>query len=359
MNKFWYKAAVVAMALGSLTACSDDDPTPDAEKVEVTVGAYVLNTGGWGKNNASIQYIDLENGTISSDLYAAANGEGIGDLAEDLCLYGSKLYATVSGSAKVVVMDKSCKVLKTISLANDEGQAIKPRYMTAVDGNVYFTTYEGYVNKLDTVSMSIVAKVEVGEYPEGITNANGKLYVNNSGYGKGNTVSVIDIASFTKTKDITVKLNPYTQCLTASDGNVYVVSNGNYAGKTGLDEADYVYGTLQRINPSTDTVEDVCNATYIANKGSNMYIVYSEYYLPDRNRSYTYNLSTGAESNFIDLADVENFYGMVADPQSSDIYVLNAPYTSTGDVYIYDETFTKVKSYEAGYYPSKVVFVTE
>ena len=224
---------LMAVALGAFTACSDDDnniPEPPATVPTETVGAYILNTGNWGGNDASIQYLDIEKGTVSADLYAAANNEGLGDLGQDLCLYGSKLYATVSGSSKIVIMDKNCKVIKSIPLTNAENQPINPRYMTAVDGNVYFTAYDGTVSRLDTLSMSITGSVEVGDHPEALTNANGKLYVNISGYGSGKTVAVIDLTTFTKTKDIETVLNPYTQCITGDDGYVYVVSNGNYAG---------------------------------------------------------------------------------------------------------------------------------
>jgi hypothetical protein len=360
MNKFWYKAAVLAIVAGSMTACDDDDEVDNFTTCPTeTFGAYVLNTGNWGGNDASIQYIDLATGTISSDLYAAANGEGLGDLGQDLCLYGNKLYATVSGSAKFVVMDKNCKVLKSIALTDASGEPVKPRYMTAVGGYVYFTTYEGYVNKLDTASLEIVGKVEVGSYPEGITNANGKLYVNNSGYGKGNTVSVVDIKSFTKTKDIEIVLNPYTQCKTGYDGYVYVVSNGNYAGKPSLSEDQYIYGTLQRIDPTTDTVTELCHASYIALDSNNAYILYSEYYLPDLARAYKYDLSTGAESDLFDLSTLSSPNSIDIDPVNNLLYVTNAPYGSNSDIIVYDTKGNKVKSYEAGHSTSKILFVTD
>ena len=115
---------------------------------------------------------------------------------------------------------------------------------------------------------------------------------------------MVHVASFTKLKDIEIVLNPYTQCITAEDGYVYFVSNGNYAGKPSLTPEQYVYGTMQRLDPETDQVEQVCHATYIANAGDKMYILYSEYYLPEVARAYVRDLKTGAESEFIDMADL-------------------------------------------------------
>ena len=327
----------------------------------------MLNTGNWGGNDAGIQFLDFQTGELSEDLYAAANGEGLGDLGQDLCVYGSKIYVTVSGSSKVVIMDRKCKVLKSIPVATEDGTPVEPRYMAACEGKVYFTAYDGTVSRIDTTSMAIDGKlnlIDAGaqtgyDHPEAITSANGKLYVNISGYSKGKWLAVVDAASFTKLKDIEVMLNPYTQCITAEDGYVYFVSNGNYAGSPSLTPDQYIYGTMQRLDPETDQVERVCHATYIANAGDKMYILYSEYYLPEVARAYVRDLKTGAESEFIDMADLQSANGLAVDPASGDVYVFDAPYGAASDVHVYGADGTLKRTFEAGMSTSKMVFVTK
>lgn len=367
MKKNLFGWALFAFALCGLTACDNDDKDDRNDDLggiigqpeAVTVGAYILNTGNWGGNDASIMYLDKQTGTLSGDLYEAANGEGLGDLGQDLCQYGSKLYVTVSNSTKVVVMDKNCKALKTINLTDEAGVPTKPRYMTAVDGNVYFTAYDGTVSRLDTLTMEVNGKIAVGDYPEAITNAKGKLFVNISGYGKGTKVAVVDLATFTKVKDIEVLLNPYTQCEVGADGFVYVVSNGNYAGSSYLDPADYIYGTMQRINPDTYEVEQVCRASYIANNGDKMYILYSEYYLPELARAYVYDLKTGEESTLFDLSTLSSPNSIDVDPSTGDVYVTNAPYSAASDVYVYTKDGGLKTTFEVGYSASKILFVSK
>lgn len=388
MKLNWCKLAIMALALGVFTACSEDDePNGEGPGTEtgggddttggsgdntggepvVTLGAYVLNTGNWDGNDAGIQYLDFQTGELSEDLYAAANGEGLGDLGQDLCVYGSKIYVTVSNSSKVAIMDRNCRLLKSISVTASDGTPINPRYMTAYEGKVYFTAYDGTVSRIDTTSMSVDGKlnlIDAGaqtgyDHPEAITAANGKLYVNISGYGSGKWLSVVDVASFTKLKDIEIVLNPYTQCITAEDGYVYFVSNGNYAGKPSLTPEQYVYGTMQRLDPETDQVEQVCHATYIANAGDKMYILYSEYYLPEVARAYVRDLKTGAESEFIDMADLQSANGLAVDPASGDVYVFDAPYGAASDVHVYDADGTLKRTFEAGMSTSKMVFVTK
>lgn len=388
MKLNWCKLAIMALALGVFTACSEDDePNGEGPGTEtgggddttggsgdntggepvVTLGAYVLNTGNWDGNDAGIQYLDFQTGELSEDLYAAANGEGLGDLGQDLCVYGSKIYVTVSNSSKVAIMDRNCRLLKSISVTASDGTPINPRYMTAYEGKVYFTAYDGTVSRIDTTSMSVDGKlnlIDAGaqtgyDHPEAITAANGKLYVNISGYGSGKWLSVVDVASFTKLKDIEIVLNPYTQCITAEDGYVYFVSNGNYAGKPSLTLEQYVYGTMQRLDPETDQVEQVCHATYIANAGDKMYILYSEYYLPKVARAYVRDLKTGAESEFIDMADLQSANGLAVDPASGDVYVFDAPYGAASDVHVYGADGTLKRTFEAGMSTSKMVFVTK
>ena len=388
MKLNWCKLAIMALALGVFTACSEDDePNGEGPGTEtgggddttggsgdntggepvVTLGAYVLNTGNWDGNDAGIQYLDFQTGELSEDLYAAANGEGLGDLGQDLCVYGSKIYVTVSNSSKVAIMDRNCRLLKSISVTASDGTPINPRYMTAYEGKVYFTAYDGTVSRIDTTSMSVDGKlnlIDAGaqtgyDHPEAITAANGKLYVNISGYGSGKWLSVVDVASFTKLKDIEIVLNPYTQCITAEDGYVYFVSNGNYAGKPSLTPEQYVYGTMQRLDPETDQVEQVCHATYIANAGEKMYILYSEYYLPEVARAYVRDLKTGAESEFIDMADLQSANGLAVDPASGDVYVFDAPYGAASDVHVYGADGTLKRTFEAGMSTSKMVFVTK
>lgn len=390
MKMKWCKWAIMALALGCFTACSEDDDTvgdggkpgeetggngggangSDSTAVPspvVALGAYVLNTGNWGGNDASIQYLDFQTGKLSEDLYAAANGEGLGDLGQDLCVYGSKIYVTVSGSSKVVIMDRKCKVLKSIPVATEDGTPVGPRYMAACEGKVYFTAYDGTVSRIDTTSMAIDGKlnlIDAGaqtgyDHPEAITSANGKLYVNISGYSKGKWLAVVDAASFTKLKDIEVMLNPYTQCITAEDGYVYFVSNGNYAGSPSLTPDQYIYGTMQRLDPETDQVEQVCRATYIANAGEKMYILYSEYYMPDVARAYVRDLKTGDEQEFMDMADLQSANGLAVDPASGDVYVFDVPYGAASDVHVYGADGTYKRTFEAGMSTSKMVFVTK
>lgn len=360
MKKNWLYCTLVAIPLmSSLTACNnEDDPNPNPNpEPTTTYGAYIVNTGS-GNNYGSIQWFDKANQTITGDLYKAQNGKDLGDL-QDLCIYGSKMYAVSTQSSKVEVLDLNGKLLKSIPMNTAEEKPMNPRYAVGAEGFVFITAYDGTVSRLDTLSQEITGSVEVGAYPEALTYVDGKLYVNISGYGSGDKVAVVDVKSWTKTPDITVKLNPYTVIFDGKDGYVYVVSNGNYAGTPTLPEEQWIYQTLQRIDVRTNQVEDVCNATYAAKKGDNIYVLYAEYYLPERNSCFVYNVKTKEKKEFIDIEDIPSPGGIAVDPVSEDVYIINQPYGSLNDVYIYSKEGQFKKKIETGNYTTNIRFLAE
>ena len=107
MKKHWFYLLFTATAvITSFTSCSDNDeiqPEPNPQPT-TTLGAYIINTGNWGANNGSIMWYDAVNQTVSEDLYQTSNQKVIGDL-QDLCVYGSKMYAISAASAKISVLD--------------------------------------------------------------------------------------------------------------------------------------------------------------------------------------------------------------------------------------------------------------
>lgn len=228
-------------------------------------GIYILSEGLFTQNNSTLSWIDFSTRRADSwtsatgrsyDAFEKVNGRRIGDTANDLLLYGSRLYIAVSESSTIEILDAStCSSLKQIPLSHN-GKASQPRSMTAQGGFIYVCCFDGTVTRIDTLTMLADATVQVGRNPDGICYANGKLYVSNSGgldkeLPPDNTVSVIDINTFTEIKRITVRYNP--GAIYADGTNVYVVSRGIFDYGT----MDYD-SRLHRIDTQTDEV----TATY-------------------------------------------------------------------------------------------------
>ena len=354
MNKnFFNLIALCAVMALSFTSCSkDDDPTEEA--VIPSEYIYVLNSGKMNNNNASLSMYNLEEGTVTKDIFEVQNGRRLGDTGQDIVVYGSKMYIAVYGESTIEVTDLEAKSIKQI---NTEGQ---PRSFAVHEGKVYVSYVNGYIARIDTATLSVEAKVQVGRNPEQITVTGNKLYVANSGgfdynteAGYDNTVSIVDIASFTETKKIEVVINP---CEVVFDNNnsVYVVSMGNYGD---------VPNTLQKINLSNDEVSVVqdFNGTYLAGAGNILYAIHSQY---DASWNqvityYSYDMANNKvlSDNFVGNTEIATPYKINYDTAYESLFITSSDYTNDGDVYVFDKTNKFVNKFEAGLNPVKAVYV--
>lgn len=335
----------------------DLTPEPEPEPID-NGGIYFLNSGKMGSNNASLSCFNLNTLTMTVDTFMNVNERGLGDTANDMIVYGSKMYIAVYNSNIIEVADLSGKSIKQIK---SSGDALLPRFFTANEGKVYVSLYDGYVARLDTASLEIEQKVKVGRNPEQLVVANNKLYVANSGgldyntpVGYDKTVSVIDLASFQETKKIEVITNP-VNLVTDSQGDVYLVSMGDYGA---------IPNTFQRIDTKTDeaTVITETNATEMASTGDKLYMIYSQY---DANWnqiisfiSYDAINEKIISDNFItDGTAIAKPYKIGADPITGYIYITASDYKTNGDVYAFDASGKKLFQFEVGLNPVKAVFV--
>lgn len=325
----------------------ESEPRPDA----YAKGLYVLNEGLFQLNNSTLSYYDFTTGEFTENIFLDVNHRGLGDVGNDLKQYGSKLYIVVNSSNIVEVVDaKTVKSLKTINLSGKQ-----PRQIDFYKGKAYISCFDGDVVRVDTASLEIEASVHTGPNPDGLCVSNGKIYVCNSGGlnypNYGNAVSVIDLASFTVVKDITVAVNP-TRVKAYNDRYVYVVSNGNYA--------DVSY-TFQKIDCQTDEVVKVYDFEVL-----NFDICQNLAYI------YTYNFNT-MTSAWISVLDLETDevvkeqfisdgtqlktpYGIKVNPLSGDVYITDAgTFTTNGDIYCFDKDGKKKFSFEGGLNPSAMV----
>ncbi|MDR1884046.1 MAG: YncE family protein, partial [Prevotella sp.] len=122
------------------------------------IGFYLLNEGNMGSNKSTLDYMDLTAGEYHRNIFASANPtvpKELGDVGNDIGIYGSKLYAVINCSNKVEVMDKySVKRLGQINIPNC-------RYIKFHEGYAYVTSYAGPVEiNPDYEQIGYVAKVD-------------------------------------------------------------------------------------------------------------------------------------------------------------------------------------------------------
>lgn len=337
----------------------------DSEYTDIQ-GFYLLNEGNMGSNKSTLDYYDYESGEYYRNIFGSANPtvvKEMGDVGNDLEIYGSKLYAVINCSNKVDVLDKwTAKKIGQINIPNC-------RYIAFHEGYAYVTSYAGpvqlkpnyeqvgYVAKIDTSTLQIVSQCIVGFQPDEIEIANNKIYVANSGGymfpNYENTVSVIDIETFTEIKRIEVAVNLH-RLKADKNGNLWVASRGDYY---------YTNPKLYWIDTHQDQLIDSIDISV-----SNFWLDDDKLYLYSVQWSYvamsnevTYgivdvNTKQVITRNFITdgtNASIGKPYGIMVNPITKDIYVTDAKnYVSPGALYCFDKNGKKKWSVRTGDIPA-------
>lgn len=340
MKKSFLRIALMAFAAAPLlVSCSEKEDGPDVDPTlpAASSGAYILCAGTYDGNNASLDLYDIASGALTEDVFATVNGRALGSNANDALVHDGRLYVAVNNSATVEICDLEGKSLKKINLADENGTPENPRCLAADGDKVYVTLYDGYVVRIDTRSMAIDGRVQVGPNPEGICVSGGKLYVANStGYQPApeKTLSVIDIASFAVSSSIEVVENPVVVRAGAED-LVYVLSYGNFGD---------VPNTLQQIDTATGEVKVIAtNSQIIPAVSGNTVYYYSarqENWVVTESSFMRYDAASGrSESLALTAADgsaLANVFSLGVDPATKALYVGTSDYNTTGDVYVFD-----------------------
>ncbi len=284
MKKYLLSFAVMVMGSTLLTGClGDDSKSSDIPtEVVVTKGVFIINNGSATNSiDGSLTYINYATTTPSAqqNVYQMVNGESLGGTANDVLVYGQKVYIVGYDENTIFVLDaRNSQELKKVStidlLGEEDGKG--PRRVEAFDGKVYFTTYgtgdKGCVAAIDTTSFALQKKYQVGSHPEGLTfgiddkNAV-SLYVANSDWsmGKG-SISKIDMTSGSITNSEYDKVKNPQEIAVAGDV-LYVLDYGHY------DTGDYTQHDAGVYKISNNTVSLVIpNATGMAAAG---YLIYT------------------------------------------------------------------------------------
>lgn len=261
------KKATLLLLCGALAFCAcRKDPVPetppkDAELTGVTVDAshfspsirkvFVLNEGGMGSNNASLDFLRVSDGNYVTGSFRKMNpsvGAGLGDVGNDIVVHGDEVWMVVNNSGLVeVVSAKDETEVAAIPVPTPRSIAFDDHYAYVTSWAGSFIRYEdnevadaknfkGQVYRIDLKTKKVAGTVEVGYQPEGIACYGGKLYVANSGglssqlppsYSYDNTLSIIDTETFKVTDTQAIEVN-LKNVWADGKGTIFVTTMGNY-----------------------------------------------------------------------------------------------------------------------------------
>lgn len=353
-NKFHlYFFSFLAASL-LVTSCKKDNNTiPDAPEDAVN-GVYILNQG-LRDDGSELSYFDLETSKVQNDFFISANPDTkLGSLANDIGIYGSRMYITVNGSNKVEITNSTTgKIIKTISLD-------QPRFVAFYGKHAFVSSYTDKVFAIDTATFAI-QEIKVGRSPEQLVTSGDKIFVTNSGwadyyYNDGehdNTVSVIDGNTLEVIKTIEVAPN-VDRIYADNNGHVYV-------------NAETIYDVWPSIlHPSRLFVINVDSLSVVKEfeYGAEFMAFYK-----DQAYLFTKDDPSG-ETRFLEMntkdfstkdkprfEESKTLYGLGVDPVSGDIWISDAmEYIVNGYVHRFNVQTKSTETYEVRGLPSKFIF---
>lgn len=378
----------------SLTSCRGDEIIFPAEyevlpieSRELTsfapnepIGMYLLNEGNMGSNKATIDYLDFCNGTYIRNIYGERNPNVIkelGDVGNDIQVYGNRLYAVINCSHKVEVMDlRTCRRIGQIDIPNC-------RYIRFHQDKAYISSYVGPMSidpnaqlgaifEVDTATLRITRQVTVGYQPEEFEIIGNYLYVANSGGYRApdydSTLSVVDLTDFRQVKKIPVCVNPHRVRKDQYD-RLWITSRGDHK------EVQPQLVCLQPLHPTPYTLHHISPSEMVIINDS-MYFYGSHWNDETMSNQTTYGVfniqnslplagafreGAGVGSSLITDGTEKNIkipYGIQVNPYNGDIYITDAKnYVSSGQLHCYSREGKRKWSVRTGDIPAHMCFV--
>lgn len=336
---------------------------------------YLLNEGNMGSNKSTIDFVDFRSMLYVRNIYSEKNPEVImelGDVGNDIAVYGSKLYAVINCSHKVEVMDaKTCERIGRIDIPNC-------RYIKFSKGHAYVTSYVGPVAidpdaqlgavfKIDTTSLTVIDRATVGYQPDELEIIGEYIYVANSGGYRvpdyDYTISVVEMYAMRQIQQIPVGINLH-RIKKDGYGRLWVSSRGNYK-----DVSSNLF-VLERKSANssemivTDTLNIACSDMVIS--GDSLYFYNVEFNTATEKNHVSYGIidittKKLVTDNFIKDGSEINItipYGLEINPYNGDIYVTDAKnYVSSGQLHCYDRNGIKKWSVRTGDIPAHMCFL--
>ena len=378
-NIFLYFLPLLMVATGcredELVVPTEYDIIPETPADGTAIrGFYLVNEGNMGSNKCTLDYFDYFTGLYARNFYAERNPSVIkelGDVGNDIGIYGSKLYVVVNCSHKVEVMDARSGVrLGQIDIPNC-------RYVRFHRGKAYVSSYvgpvlidanapKGAVYQVDTLSLTVTAKVTVGYQPEEMEIADDYMYVANSGGYRApnydNTVSVIQMIDFKQVQQIPVGINLH-RLKKDRYGKLWVTSRGDYQSRP---SRLYVMDKKPGYNRMvvTDTLDIACSN--MAFFGDSLYYYATEWNNFTASNSISYGIidirtKEVVSNNFITDGTEREItipYGIAIHPETGDIFVTDAKnYVSSGTLYCFDRRGRRKWSVRTGDIPAHITFL--
>jgi len=330
------------------SSCDNDDDNNDEEIITGAYidGAFITNEGAFGEGNGSVSFYDYEEDTLINNIFETVNNRTLGDVVQSLTVFNHTAYIVVNASNKVEVAKSN--TFEELGVISD---VTNPRYFIAINKDKGYVSQwgdNGAVKVVDLNTLTVTKTITVGAGAERMIMNNGYIYVANSGgYANNNTISVIDPAIDEVTATITLDGDSPRDFVVDANDDIWVLCAGFVTYNADWSVASQTASKLVRINPTTNEVAETitiaedfhptCLET--SKNGNNLFYGGGAFGV--------YKMSITDDSAPTEMLIENYFYGFNINPETGNIFAMEANFTSNSTMHRYQPDGELIKSYTA------------
>ena len=355
MTTHFNRMLAMLFAAALLFSCESEDVILPGQN-----GFFIVNEGAFNHGNSSLSFLDKSTGLVTNNIFEKATGKPLGDQAQSMTVHDGRGYIVVQNSGKIEVIDVSDYSL----LATVEKGVVSPRYFLAVSHSKgYFTDWgadnvSGYIKIMDLETFTVTDSIDTKDAGANqLIKLNDYVYVShNGGWGKANTIAVVDWKKDEFVQSIQTLTNPQS-LVEDRNGDIWV---------TGTGISDY-------FNPENDTPgfvakldTDQNTIAFSIEAGVTGYELWPKHITTDRsgeNLFFIYNggvstlpITATAGDKYQQIID-KSFYGLSVDVSENQLIGLEAKdFTNAGHMFRYSLDGMILDSLEVGIAPNSCAF---
>jgi hypothetical protein len=316
-------------------------------------GVFVVNEGNFNWGNASVSFINLDNNTVSADLFEPVNHRKLGDVAQNMSTTQELGYIVVNNSNKIEIVSlEDFSSVKSLTGFNS------PRSITFVDNNkAYVTNLLGDINVLNTTSMEVKDVIKTSCWTEQMVKFGNLMFVaaigkyNDPNYLRNARVLIINTLTDQIIDSIKTGKEPLGMVIDKKD-KIWVLCSGGYD--------NFEAPSLLRIDPLLLSIEKTFHFPDVKDIPSRLCIngtLDTLYFLKDGIFQMPVTATAIPDLPLV-ASEGRLFYGLGVNPSTGDIFVSDAvDYVQNGWAYQFSSaTGELLHSYQVGRIPGSFCF---
>lgn len=228
LSKLFLLGLLVGLFLNSCSSDDDNvDPQPEPEVGDYSEGLFVLNEGVQAAGTVTFVSNDLE--VVENEIYQANNDDDLGMFLQSMFFNEDNAYIISNGSNLITVVDRN-----TFEVVGKVDNGLTVPYYAAVTGgkayvtnlNSFDTSTDDFVAVIDLETLEVTHTIELNAAASNILEDDGFVYVQNSSFGTGNTITVINSATNSIVK--TLEVNDGLTDMEIENDYLYVLGSGSF-----------------------------------------------------------------------------------------------------------------------------------